>query len=565
MADDLDLARLRELEAGQSSPHAPPDAAAATSRIRSQQSERQPGGSVNKGPLATSCAYDDVLDQNSIRLMRITRDPMTGDAECWTEKFSLQKLPPYTALSYACGPPPANFALKLNGRDDWTVRENLFRFLRHYLQMNWDTQEWLWIDAICINHENASEQTHQVQRMAEIYSKASQALIWLGPAFEQSDDAMEALPRFRGHKQSLETDPCILALIGICSRPYWHRLWVFQELKLAKRKYLMCGSQVIHWQHFESFMLLLDESFNDSTPLALSDRTRCIIKSAAMRMIRLTRRPTGTPLWDLLNMSGDLECEKSRDRVYALCGLATTEAAKIKIDYSIDIPMLMNDVLRCHIAQVPEMSILDVTSACKELERIFRTKPGTMFEHENSRNRHTGRAGLLYQRLRTHPIDTPGMTLDWATHHGHARVQELIEMAHRLRRPFYRLFCLLQAVGTIVGFSLAPKPGHTSFEIILGLLVMNLVVLIISYEGYEASRLSKLGVRERIHNEWKQGFAWPLVTALEYLLTWRYGSWVPFVMIEVPICIAMAPVRFLLFLFLRAGKRGRNGYAPVPS
>jgi hypothetical protein len=143
--------------------------------------------------------------------------------------------PIFIALSYVCGPRPANFSLKLNGRD-WNVRQNLSHFLRQRLQMDRDPQEWLWIDAICINHANDSERTHQVRLMADIYGKASRVVAWLGTAYEQSDDAMIGLLRSTGDEQALELIPWILAVVHLCSRSYWSRLWVLQELKLAKQR-----------------------------------------------------------------------------------------------------------------------------------------------------------------------------------------------------------------------------------------------------------------------------------------------------------------------------------------
>jgi hypothetical protein len=205
----------RQLEAGELSPHTPLDVAT-TRPIGIRQSGRRPRDYEEERLHATEYAYD-TLDAGFIRLVRITQDSSTGGIECQTEQFSLQNPPPYTALSYACGSRPANFNIKLNGRD-WCVRMNLFRFLRQCLQMNRDPQEWLWIDAICINHANTPERTHQVRLMADIYGKASRVVAWLGPAYEQSDDAMVGLLRSQGHERSLENVPWILWLAGLCSR-----------------------------------------------------------------------------------------------------------------------------------------------------------------------------------------------------------------------------------------------------------------------------------------------------------------------------------------------------------
>jgi hypothetical protein len=117
----------RRLEAGECSPNAPPSTSA-TRSIRPQHSEVQPEGHVDSRLVAIGGAYD-ALDEGFIRLVRIAQDPTTGDIECRTQHFPLEDPPPYTAVFYACGPGPANFHLKLNGRA-WHIRKNLSCFLR---------------------------------------------------------------------------------------------------------------------------------------------------------------------------------------------------------------------------------------------------------------------------------------------------------------------------------------------------------------------------------------------------------------------------------------------------
>ncbi len=39
----------------------------------------------------------------------------------------------------------------------------------------------VWIDALCINQSDNSVMSHQVSRMAEIYSHSVKTIAWLGP------------------------------------------------------------------------------------------------------------------------------------------------------------------------------------------------------------------------------------------------------------------------------------------------------------------------------------------------------------------------------------------------
>ncbi|KAJ4384382.1 hypothetical protein N0V85_008359 [Neurospora sp. IMI 360204] len=51
----------------------------------------------------------------------------------------------------------------------------------------------LWIDQICIDQPDSDEKVVQVGLMKQIYSRAEQVLIWLGPAADGSDEVMDAL------------------------------------------------------------------------------------------------------------------------------------------------------------------------------------------------------------------------------------------------------------------------------------------------------------------------------------------------------------------------------------
>lgn len=399
--------------------------------------------------------------------------------------------------------------------------------------------------------------------MADIYGRAARVVVWLGTAYEQSDDAMRALLRPQCHKRSLETSPWIMALLALCSRLYWHRLWVLQELKLAKRKDLMCGSMVIPWQHFERIMVLIDGGFDESTPFALSGRTRYVCNSAAMRMIRLMGTPDETSLWDLLNMSVHLRCEEVRDKVYALCGLATTEGASIDADYDIEIPILMNNILKYHIEQVPELSILTVASACERLEIMFGFQPGSMFELQNSTESLPG-PGVIYQRLYRRSIAVSGMTLLWAIHYEHLRVQKLIKMVHRLRSPSFVILCGLESASLMIGVHFAQDRLSFYFSLVGAILVINSAIIATYLLVHSARLLSKLRVDAISSSEWKKISAWYFNTDLEHHSALIHFWWAPFIVTEVFVCIIAPAFRLLERWFPDLYSRWQRKFQDVP-
>ena len=113
------------------------------------------------------------------------------------------------------------------------------------LQRSYWTFNWLWVDALCIDQSNADERTHQVVIMSEIFGRADQVISWLGPAYDNSEYAMSTIAtysdKFSVKSQIISPAELSEAICSLCERPYWMRLWVFQELRHAKDIRLLCG------------------------------------------------------------------------------------------------------------------------------------------------------------------------------------------------------------------------------------------------------------------------------------------------------------------------------------
>lgn len=170
----------------------------------------------------------------------------------------------YLALSYAWGPDTNHRTIILNGVST-KVRPNLHAALLELRKSPWIARGVrLWIDALCINQEDLAEREQQVSIMRTIYLGAWQVVVWLGPATESTPIAWTALAwlaRAVGSGAQLKAfaaehgiphvaydaapvilDPHVLpwrdavfaALRAFFAADYWHRLWILQELAMAK-------------------------------------------------------------------------------------------------------------------------------------------------------------------------------------------------------------------------------------------------------------------------------------------------------------------------------------------
>lgn len=99
----------------------------------------------------------------------------------------------------------------------------------------------LWMDQICIDQSNTLEKSHQVRMMASIYRKAQRVVAWL-----------TGLPEVHRHR-AFWSRPNESFLKQVSKHPYFTRLWVIQEMLLAKELYFLCpggtlasGSNLYH-------------------------------------------------------------------------------------------------------------------------------------------------------------------------------------------------------------------------------------------------------------------------------------------------------------------------------
>lgn len=116
----------------------------------------------------------------------------------------------------------------------------------------------IWIDALCINQGDISERNSQVAQMGEIYKRAIRVIVWLGKEDGYTKTALESLERstltledyerdksssLREHRRCPYTyDEDCAILYFMVQRIWYSRLWVIQEIVLARDIIFFCGS-----------------------------------------------------------------------------------------------------------------------------------------------------------------------------------------------------------------------------------------------------------------------------------------------------------------------------------
>ncbi|KAH7336567.1 heterokaryon incompatibility, partial [Rhexocercosporidium sp. MPI-PUGE-AT-0058] len=134
----------------------------------------------------------------------------------------------YTALSYVWGDASQTKAVFINSLP-FEITSNLFDAL-HEIRPEEQSLR-LWADAICIDQLNFKERSSQVGLMREIYSYAAFTVIYLGRSNIECDWAFAAV---RDSCYQLNRRFLDVISTQILSRPWFSRVWTFQELVLSR-------------------------------------------------------------------------------------------------------------------------------------------------------------------------------------------------------------------------------------------------------------------------------------------------------------------------------------------
>lgn len=306
--------------------------------------------------------------------VRITIEPTRLFDNSW-------EAPAFEALSYVWGKPSTEGQATVavasrNGADPDTtiaITSNLATCLP-YLRYRRRPRV-LWIDTICINQSDLVEKGYCVKRMAELYNHAARVLIWLGTEADSSTEALRTL-RWLGSQVIVnwkqrsmmlassatqdDLDELILRELPIflllLERPWFERLWVQQEAKLARHAQVLCGGKSIDWQVFRNALFCLWHlSQRKSLPGDVVER---------MNRFYILIEKTSFLLNELIFHGKARKCTNPRDRVYALLGLLGGRERKLNIepDYTKTPSQVYQDVVAQYLKNLRR---LDPIACCE--------------------------------------------------------------------------------------------------------------------------------------------------------------------------------------------------------
>jgi hypothetical protein len=295
-------------------------------------------------------------EAQEIRLLILFPGKFTDDLRCMLQivSFTQDAIPEFEALSYAWGSTGdlVNILIGVEDPRELAVTQNVavaLPYLRHFRK-----PRIFWIDAICVNQGDLEERSRQVKRMGDIYSKAMRVVVWLGPEGGDSTVAFRTIPLltalFKLDWTKYRVDPLPLpynkdywadknhllpiverearAIFNLIQRPWFERLWVWQETKLASSTaIIMCGNDTVLWSTFCNAIHCIIKSKIECFEFDLRLRRR-------LDLVRtLCDRRLGRIDFEILmHETRRSICTDPRDRIYAILSLMDQNGIDIGIE-----------------------------------------------------------------------------------------------------------------------------------------------------------------------------------------------------------------------------------------
>jgi hypothetical protein len=133
-----------------------------------------------------------------------------------------------------------------------------------------------------------------------------------------------------------------LKLNKFCTLEYWNRLWIVQEIILARDLVLQSRNTTIRWATFADILLCL--KYTSGQTLSEAGITRRLLHAPAAELVRLRReyiaqssasqKNIGLSLSRILVDCRHTRCHDPRDKICGLMGLAQTTGLDLYPDYS---------------------------------------------------------------------------------------------------------------------------------------------------------------------------------------------------------------------------------------
>jgi hypothetical protein len=232
--------------------------------------------------------------------------------------------------------------------------------------------------------------------MGSVYSLADNVVAWIGPEADGSSDALNIIQHLAYHVEvdwstwslrslsrsdepewadlrvllpykSGELDP----VCAFLTRPYFERVWIRQEVGLAKCVLLQCGQQSLPWKDFQMAVCCLYWKSTDSG--AMADGNLAIFQKSKSLVMDTCRAGTSEYTYHELRwMLRQAKCRDRRDRIFAVLTLLDKNDQELGIqpDYTLSTEEVYTQVAHQYLKTKHSLALLEtceLSSKCLDI------------------------------------------------------------------------------------------------------------------------------------------------------------------------------------------------------
>jgi hypothetical protein len=310
----------------------------------------------------------------SFRLLEIDLgEDRAGDHEAVrasVDTYDLRNQVDYDALSYCWGRHDTTLHISLND-EEFPVTENLLAALQQLRrdQEKVGASRKLWVDTVCINQSDNAEKSHQVILMRDIYANARSVIVWIGKPDNLSALAFDTLKRFSVDDGSSDGSATYRSIEGsveerraaiklLLDRPYFTRMWVVQEVVVAKKATVHCGTLSIDFERMNiSVKRMTGSGFY---PFSAATTNLTYVGNWRESYMKMSEREKEENLdLRLFLDSRDRMATDPRDKIYSLRGIARKAIAQgIRVNYDDSVEKVYTDFSKHVLSIRPDFQIL---------------------------------------------------------------------------------------------------------------------------------------------------------------------------------------------------------------
>jgi hypothetical protein len=333
--------------------------------------------------------YESLPKASTVRILQLLPGEPSSELRGQLLRTKLDDAPPYEALSYVWGADPKDHQLKLES-GSVNITPSLHSALQRLRLTSMPRN--LWADAVCINQEDNSEKSYQVQLMSRIYEKAEQSIIFLGTTSDDqataSSSAFELIRAITKAELGEATGRYIEEseyrdaglppprsiewkhLDMLLELPWFIRLWVIQECAVARKALLVWGENEMEFKDF--FDAVAKKNTYGIGPIGQHQSalaTRATIRMFFMAMLSDAWPKTKYPLARLLNQIDHAKATLPQDNMFALLGLSQeSDARELAPNYD---ETLEESLLRYALYFLCEKKAVDILSSSGLSQRSY--------------------------------------------------------------------------------------------------------------------------------------------------------------------------------------------------